>query len=60
MKINQAVLDELKSQAEKQSKRTYKGVEVDARVLLILLREIERGRLVDLRFDRSTEPAMRD
>ena len=60
VKINQAVIDELKAQCEKQKTRTYKGVEVDARVLIVLLKEIERGRLVDLRFERSTEPAMRD
>jgi len=60
MKITQAIIDELKKQAEKQKQRTYKGVEVDARVLIVLLREIERSRLVDLRFEKTTEPAMRD
>ena len=60
MKITQSVIDELKKQAEKQKSRTYKGVDVDARVLLVLLAEIERGRLVNLRFAKSAEPALRD
>ena len=60
MKINQKLIDELKAQAEKQATRNYKWLEIDARTLLALLAEIERSRLVDLRFEIPKEPALRD
>lgn len=58
--INQTILDELRHQAERQSKRNYRCVEIDCRTVLALISEIERSRLVELRFERSTEPALRD
>lgn len=60
MKITQALLDELKSQAERQATRTYKWLDIDSRVVLALIAEIERSRLVDLRFEVGTHPALRD
>lgn len=59
-KINETILSELRKQAERQSKHNYKAVEVDYRTLLALITEIERGRLVGLRFERSSDPALRD
>ena len=33
---------------------------IDSRMLLVLIAEIKRSRLADLRFERSSEPALRD
>lgn len=60
MKINQGILDELKHQCERQSQKNYRGVEVDYRTLRALIAEVERGRLVELRFERPTEAALKD
>jgi hypothetical protein len=60
VKINQKLLDSLKAEAERQLTRNYKWLEIDARTLKALIMEVERGRLVDLRFERPTEPALRD
>lgn len=57
MTINQSVIDELTEQCDRQSKRNYKCVEVDYRTLRALLAEIERSRLVNLRFERLPEQA---
>ncbi len=55
MRLNQAILDELKHQAQRQASRNYKQVEVPCGTLLAMIHEIERSRLVDLRFERATE-----
>ena len=60
VKINEAILEELRSQAIRQSRRNYRQVEVDCRILLALIHEIERGRLVNLQFERPSEPCVRD
>ena len=60
VKINQAILDELRTQATRQSKRNYRQVEVDCRTLLALIHEIERCRLVDLRFESVVDTPGRD
>ena len=53
-KITQAVIDELKHQAEKQAKTRYRAIEVQCSTMLALLAEIERGRIVSLRFEKSS------
>lgn len=60
MTITQGILDELRHQAENQSKTRYRAVEVQCATLLAMIAEIERGRVVDLRFERSVDPALRD
>ena len=49
VKINQAILDEMKHQAQRQAKRNYKCIEIEVRTVLALIHEIERSRLVDVR-----------
>lgn len=51
MTINQSILDELRKQAERQQLRNYKAIEIDCRTVLALIAEIERSRLVELRFE---------
>lgn len=46
MSITQPILDELRSQANRQSQRNYKQVEVDCRTLLAIVYEVEQSRLV--------------
>lgn len=60
MKLTQAILDELKHQADRQSKRNYKCVEVDFRTVFALVEEIERVRSVCVRCENAAENAMRD
>lgn len=60
VKITESILSEIDHQCDRQSEKNYRGVEVDYRTLKALIAEIRRGRLVDLRFERPTEPAMRD
>ena len=60
MKITQTLIDELRTQAKKQSQRNYKWLEIDARTLLALLAEIERSRLVELRFEVPKHAQLRD
>lgn len=60
MNVNDKLIESLRREAESQAKKNYKWLEIESRVLLALLDEIERARLVDLRFDRPKEPALRD
>ena len=60
MRITEEILDELKAQAERQSTRKYKWLDVDSRVVLALINEIERSRLVDLRFEVPKHAQLRD
>ena len=54
MKLTESILAELRHQCERQATRNYKAVEVDHRTLLALLNEVERGRVVALRFEVQT------
>lgn len=55
VKLNQAILDELRHQAERQATSRYKAVEVQCATLLSMISEIERARIVDLRFEKCPE-----
>ena len=59
-RVPDELLTELRNQSVRQYERRYKWLDIDSRVLIRIIDELQNKRTIGLEFERPTEPALRD